>query len=816
MKFKLKFIVLYLFFFNTIFAQSDCADAIVVCGNTGFSGLTANGAGIDEISALASCGSGENNSIWLKLLISTSGTLGFTLIPQNNDINVDFDYFLFGPNVLCNNLGTTIRCSTTNPLASGQANNHTGMNANETDTSEGPGQLGNSFLKWLTVSAGDAYYLVIDRPIGSSNFSIQWTGTATFNSPPTINLPTGTALNLTKCDNDLVYDGKTNFDLTENNAVIINTQPNVAVTYHLSQNDATTGANPINTNLPFKNTVNPQILFTRITDNSSGCFNTAAFNLIVYSEIIIPNDNFSKCDDAIDGDAANGKATFDLNEVGNSLFNNQNIDGLTFEYYKNQFDAVSNSSDLGQFFNNTIPNQETIFVKVTNANGCFKIKEIFLNVIAVPTKMTVTLTQCDTILNPDGITLFNLSQADQLFLNGDTNLSVSYFENIQQEQNNIQLNTSYANQFNNQSIIAKITNLTTKCSTNSQLILKVNLLTAQNILPLEECDLQNQENGLVTFDLSAAQVNATPTQNVKFYPTIDGALLEQNEIITNFTNYPNVIPYADSVFVRIEDNNSCSGISEVKLMVNKLPDINPTSSSDIYICTNLPTRFETIDAGIISGSPFSFAYQWYLNGNPISNNFESTNINAAGIYTVDVRNAKNCVKTRTIGVKASSDATFKEILIVDGTLSENTVTVNLIDSIGYYEYSIDDADGPFQQSNFFDNVDPGIHTVYVNDTNGCGLVERTIAVIGFPAFFTPNGDGYNDFWLIKGVNKVFNSNSKVFIYDRFGKLVKEIAARDSKGWDGNYQGTPLPSDDYWYIVYLEDGRILKGHFALKR
>jgi len=96
------------------------------------------------------------------------------------------------------------------------------------------------------------------------------------------------------------------------------------------------------------------------------------------------------------------------------------------------------------------------------------------------------------------------------------------------------------------------------------------------------------------------------------------------------------------------------------------------------------------------------------------------------------------------------------------------------------------------------------------------LVERTIAVIGFPAFFTPNGDGYNDFWLIKGVDKVFNTNSKVFIFDRFGKLVKEIAARDSKGWDGNYRGTPLSSDDYWFMVYLEDGRILKGHFALKR
>jgi gliding motility-associated-like protein len=814
---EFKFIAFLFLITNIIFAQNDCSGAIVVCGNTGFSGLTANGAGnIEEIGALNSCGSFENNSIWLKLLINTSGTLGFTLTPQSANIEVDFDFFIFGPNTACNNLGTSIRCSTTNPQASNQNNNHTGMNNLEIDTSEGPGQLGNSFLKWLTVSAGDTYYLIIDRPIGSSNFSIQWTGTATFNSPPTFDLPTGVALNLSECDNGFVYDGKTNFDLNQNNSVIVGSQTNVAVTYHLSQNDATIGENAINTNSSYENISNPETLYARVTNNASGCYNTTTFDLKVYPEIIIPKTTFSKCDDANDGDDENGKTTFDLNEVSNWIFNNQNSSDLTFNYYSNQLDANSNSNPLGLFFTNSIPNQTSVFVKVSNANGCEKTKEIVLNVISLPTKNTVTLTQCDTTLNPDGISLFNLSQADQSFLNGDPNLSLTYFENLQQEQNNIPLVSNYTNLTNNQTIIAKITNLTTNCSSNSQLILKVNLVPSQNVIPLEECDVLNQENGLATFDLSLAQIALTPAQIIKFYPSLDDALLEQNEIITNIANYINVIPYLDRVFMRIEDSNSCARISEVKLIVNTLPNINILSTDNTYVCSNLPQRFETIDAGIITGSPAAFAYQWYLDGNPISNNFESIKVNKAGIYTVDVRNANNCIKTRTIEVKASSDATFKEILIVDGTLDENTVTINLMNSIGNYEYSIDNPEGPFQESNFFDKVNPGIHTVYVNDIYGCGLVERTIAVIGFPAFFTPNGDGYNDFWSIDGVNKVFNTNSRVYIFDRFGKLVKEIAPRDSKGWDGNYRGAPLMADDYWYVIYLEDGRIVKGHFALKR
>ena len=812
---QFKFIAFLLIISSPLFAQSDCVNAIVVCGNTNFSGLTANGVGSsEEINALNSCGSGENNSIWLKLLISTSGTLGFTLTPQIANIEVDFDFFVFGPNTSCNNLGTSSRCSTTNPQAAGLQNNTTGMNSSETLDFEGPGADGNSFVKWLTVSAGDSYYLVIDRPVGSSNFSIQWTGTATFNPPPTFDLPTGVALDLFECDNDLVFDGKTNFDLNENNSVIIGNQTNVLVSYHLSQNDATTGDNPINTAQFYTNISNPQTLYARVS-KGTGCYNSTTFNLNVYPQIVIPKNNFSKCDDASDGDDANGKTTFDLNIVSSSIFNNQNISDLIFNYFTNQLDANSNSNALGQFFTNLTPNQTSVFVKVTNANGCSKIQEIILNVIALPTKSTVLLTQCDTTLYPDGISIFNLSEADQSFLNGDTNLSVTYFENVQQEQNNISLLSNYTNLFNNQTIIAQIRNLTTTCSSNSQLILKVNLVPSQNIIPLEECDVISQEDGLTTFDLSQVQVTLAPTQTIKFYSLLNDALLEQNEIVST-SNYQNVIPYLDRVFVRIEDNNLCDGISEVKLIVNKLPDINVVSTVDIYVCNNLPKRFETIDAGIITGFATDFAYQWYLNGNPISDNFESIKVNQAGIYTVNVRNTKNCIKTRTIEVKASSDANFDEILIVDGTLDVNTVTVNLINSIGNYEYSIDNQEGPFQEFNSFDNVIPGIHTVYVNDKNGCGLIERTIAVIGFPAFFTPNGDGYNDFWKIEGVNKVFNTNSKVYIFDRFGKLVKEIATRDSKGWDGNYLGAPLMADDYWYMVYLEDGRIVKGHFALKR
>ena len=86
--------------------------------------------------------------------------------------------------------------------------------------------------------------------------------------------------------------------------------------------------------------------------------------------------------------------------------------------------------------------------------------------------------------------------------------------------------------------------------------------------------------------------------------------------------------------------------------------------------------------------------------------------------------------------------------------------------------------------------------------------------MGFLNFFTPNNDGVHDTWQVLGVSDMFQSNSKVFIYNRFGKLIKQLNPL-GEGWDGTFNGGKLPSDDYWFSVTLQDGRMFKSHFTLK-
>ncbi|NJM78616.1 MAG: T9SS type B sorting domain-containing protein [Flavobacterium sp.] len=93
---------------------------------------------------------------------------------------------------------------------------------------------------------------------------------------------------------------------------------------------------------------------------------------------------------------------------------------------------------------------------------------------------------------------------------------------------------------------------------------------------------------------------------------------------------------------------------------------------------------------------------------------------------------------------------------------------------------------------------------------------KEIEVIDYPKFFTPNGDGFNDTWNIFGLSSI--PNTKIFIFDRYGKLIKQISPA-GLGWDGSFNGEQLPSTDYWFTVEYEENqqaKVFKAHFALKR
>ena len=416
---------------------------------------------------------------------------------------------------------------------------------------------------------------------------------------------------------------------------------------------------------------------------------------------------------------------------------------------------------------------------------------VTLDVNPLPPSVTRTLVQCDTGANPDGITIFNLSEANQSLANGNANISIAYFLNQADAQANTgQLSNDYTNISNPQPLTVKMTDITSGCFSFSTLNLSVNLLPNQVINLPQQCEDINHEDGLMLFDLTDANIPGGPAQTIRYYENETDALLEQNQL-TDPQHYQNLTPYAlQTLYARRESGNDCARLYLINIKVNPLPDIDVnTELIPHVVCVNSTTFTTTIDAAILDGSaPSLYTYQWYFEGNPLpgENNY-TLNLSTEGTYSVLVTDANGCSKTRTVPIIASSEAIIENIAIVEMS-DDNTVTVTLTsNSYGDYMYSID-YPNVGQASNVIHAVPAGIHTVYVVDVNGCPTASQVISVLGIPKFFTPNGDGFNDTWNVKGISDRFHVGTLTLIFDRYGKLIKQIGAAGN-GWDGTFNGS---------------------------
>jgi gliding motility-associated-like protein len=183
-----------------------------------------------------------------------------------------------------------------------------------------------------------------------------------------------------------------------------------------------------------------------------------------------------------------------------------------------------------------------------------------------------------------------------------------------------------------------------------------------------------------------------------------------------------------------------------------------------------------------------------------------------GTYWVTITTQFGCENTRAFGVSISEAATIEATEIIDFS-DPNNITIT-ISGIGNYLYQLDD--GEPQESNVFENVAMGYHTVTIIDLNGCSEVTRDVLVIDIPKHMTPNNDGQFDSWHIIGVETL--PGTIIHIFDRYGKHLTTLR-HDSPGWDGTFNGHKLPASDYWFVAEVRRGEQsfeVKGHFAIRR
>lgn len=325
--------------------------------------------------------------------------------------------------------------------------------------------------------------------------------------------------------------------------------------------------------------------------------------------------------------------------------------------------------------------------------------------------------------------------------------------------------------------------------------------------------LNNMSTTTYTFTPTAGQCATATTMSIPVNPNVtpifngvgpicSGDILAPLPTLSNNgingTWSPTLSNTTTTTYTFTPSAGQCATTTQLTIVVNPL--VEP-SFVDLSICSgSTPPNLNAMSPNGITGT-------W------MPSSIDNTT-SGAYVFTPD---APQCATVKTINVTVNPSNTLQSIAwTVTDAFTKNQVITITATAAGNYLYQLDS--GPFQASPVFENVASGLHSITVEEVNGCSasITENNILVIGYPKYFTPNGDTYNDTWNISALSNQLSS--RIFIFDRYGKLLKEISPKGA-GWDGTYIGQPMPAADYWFTVeYSEQGitKKFKSHFSLKR
>lgn len=286
--------------------------------------------------------------------------------------------------------------------------------------------------------------------------------------------------------------------------------------------------------------------------------------------------------------------------------------------------------------------------------------------------------------------------------------------------------------------------------------------------------------------------------NVTYHATLEDANNNENPLPNSYTSTAN----PQTIYARIQSQSGdCFDTTDFKLIVNKKPNLE--EDENVAYCKNSYPQTIALHAGNLSPS-VNLTYLWSTGATS-----EAIQVSQSGVYTVTATTNSGCESTRTITVTESETAIID--FAVQGNPGDYSIVVNA-SGLGDYVYALDNEFGTYQSNSVFSNVSPGPHMVFVKDMNECGTVSAQVFVVGFPNYFTPNGDGVNERWNIIGsTQNILQAN----IFDRYGKLIYSFSG-NSYGWDGTLNGEKLPATDYWFFAKMTDGKEVRGHFSLIR
>jgi len=296
-----------------------------------------------------------------------------------------------------------------------------------------------------------------------------------------------------------------------------------------------------------------------------------------------------------------------------------------------------------------------------------------------------------------------------------------------------------------------------------------------------------------------------------------------NEQPTHFFGNPGL--YSISLTVTTENQCVSSYLDTVR--VYKTPVVSITGKDTI--CINSSEQF----AGVLTAPDSTITWQWSF-GNGATSQVQNPSVaySSAGDFTIQL------VAANKLGCSGSADHAVNVVPLPTADPVTNPLTVisggsaqlnmNYTGPIISYNWlpsqHLECTDCPQPVATPMKTTD---YTVEVQDSHGCkNSGHITVKVVCgdqnffIPNTFSPNGDGVNDVFYLRG-SGLFRINS-LMIFDRWGEIVfekKNLSINNPlDGWNGTYKGKKAKPDVYIYQIEIvcNNGETIKyaGNVAL--
>lgn len=486
---------------------------------------------------------------------------------------------------------------------------------------------------------------------------------------------------------------------------------------------------------------------------------------------------------------------FDLTQVEGELVPNPTDYDIT--YYTSQINAETPTSPISnpEAYPVSATSPTIIYIRVEDLlTGCFTITSITVQpgegVQLTPVVNPIEV--CDEDFN--GIYEYDLTLLNDLVLSPNTGYNFIYYAT--------QTDVGYdnpipSNQWNNYSLngmpnsIWILAESAEGCRSDA---IEINFDEGQGISLLSNpYEISFCEGTSVNLADHEGDITNESGVTFTYYETVTNAQNETNPI-TNYTAYES--DEDGTMYVRLEKSDRCTVIAEIEYEVLLSPSIEDLPS-ELVLCEGQ----ETIELEVSSDDP-SATFEWTW-GNNQTTTGSNIIISETGTYFLTVTGSNTCITTEELLVRPGGMPIIVSIESGDNYLIVFAESGNG----GMLEYSLNGV--IWQDNPRFDNLIKGeTYTVYVRE-DGCEVSSHQAVVLNIANFISPNGDGYNDVWEVRGIQ--VTPDATIRIFDRYGKIFIDTNFDGNFVWDGKYLGRPLPSGDYWYIMEVPSDGVVAAH-----